>query len=153
MIQRAAQDLLDSLSMHFSDPTSQLMALLEGISSREPWSIIHDTVATAAAMVVSREPSLMPTLFQEMAEMQDWEHLDPVLGTVAKRAELSPAYVNAYIEERPELADKLIEHCSNLYSFSIRRFALTALSHLRHINPDLGQALLYGCSGGTQGRH
>ena len=153
---QAAQDLLDSLSMHFSDPTTKLMALLEGISSREPWSIIHDTVATAAAMLVSRETSLMPTLFQAVAETQDWEHRDPVLGTVAKLAELSPAHVNAYIEDRPELADKLIEHCSDLDSFNTRRFALTALSHLRHINPDLGQALLHCCTDvlrGTRGRH
>ncbi len=78
----------------------------------------------------------MPTLFQAVAETQDWEHQEPVLGTVAKLAELSPAHVNTYVEDRPELVDKLIEHCSNLYSISSRCFALTALSYLRHINPD-----------------
>ena len=88
----------------------------------------------------------MQTLFQAVAETQDWEHRDPVLGTVANLAELSPAHVNAYIEDRPELADKLTEHCSAHDSFNTRRFALTALSHLRHISPDLGQALLHCCT-------
>jgi hypothetical protein len=100
-------------------------------------------VACVCALIES-QPALIEDVLQELEialEEEDWPARRIALAAVAAVAEAMPArFVQARSPE--ELEALLVLGTTDADSFNSRRFALTALSHLRVVTPRIVPALL-----------
>ncbi len=121
-----------------------LESLLESASNMDYWSEDHEFLTYTAMTLINSDPSLISILSQRLAEFDDWPHRRSVLATFALLGEHSPSLLNTEITSDPTLETKLLEQCRAL-DLSCRRYALTTLSYLRRIGPDVGLILLQHC--------
>jgi hypothetical protein len=149
--------LLDHLQPLIPDSQRQLAALLDAGVDDDPWDDdYHGGLVLAARRqvqaVTDSDHLLMALLRRLQAAMRakgdkGWCPRRIALAAVAACTEEMPAALQRAVPQAISgpLEALLVQATTDAHSFSSRRFALTALSHLRTVTPAVVPALLAGC--------
>ncbi|MDW8319537.1 MAG: hypothetical protein RMN53_17060, partial [Anaerolineae bacterium] len=125
-------------------PPTALAVLLAAGTDDDVWDAYHERIVRAArALVVARPDELFASLLAHLEEAlaDDWPPRRIALAVTAAVAEALPAHFQRRAD--PERLERwLVQAARDAGSFNIRRFALTALSHLRRVTPAVAEALL-----------
>lgn len=136
--------LLAALAARQPDPTAQLRGLLAAGADDDVWDdAYHGRIALAVRELVQGHPDLWPLLVDALRaglEADDWQRHRIALASLARCAEAMPAQFNN--ASAANLEPLLLRASANAGSFDTRRFAITALSYLRVITPDVLAAIL-----------
>lgn len=123
-----------------------LRALLAAGTDLDPWDAYHEEVVKAAAALVEAQPELLEglvLLLMQTASEASWPARRIALGVGAAAAARMPAtFARATDPERFE--SSMVTACEDAWSYSVRRFALSILSHLRWVTPQVVRALRAG---------
>ncbi len=127
-------------------PPQALAALLAAGSDDDLWDAYHERVVRAARKLLEAQPeALFPALLGHLEDAlttaDDWPPQRIALAVAAAAAEALPAYFRRRADPA-RLERLLVQATRDAGSFNTRRFALTALSHLRRVTPAVAGALL-----------
>ena len=108
------------------------------------WNEYHDRVVATARTLVESRPALLDDLLRELEDALEeggWPARRILLAVVAAVAERMPAHL---LQARPaaDLEQLLVRGTTDADSFTARRSALTALSHLREVTAAVVPAFL-----------
>lgn len=127
-------------------PQEVLEALLLAGNDNDGWDNYHERgTRTLRALVVAQAEALFEPLLDHLetalSEEDGWPPRRIALAAVAAVAEALPARFRH--RAAPQRLERLLVQATrDAESFSTRRFALSALSHLRRVTPDVAEALL-----------
>ncbi|MBC7250513.1 MAG: hypothetical protein H5T62_09535, partial [Anaerolineae bacterium] len=136
--------LLSSLAGDVPDPTALLAALLRAGTDNDPWDDYHERVVAVIRELVQGGDVLLSSLLTALESAlrgEDWPSKRIALAAVAACAQVMPDALNVALP-RAELEDLLVQGLQDAGSYNSRRFAVTALSHLRTATPAAVAALL-----------
>ena len=127
-------------------PSEALAALLAAGTDDDVWGAYHERVVRAArALLVAWPDDLFAPLLDHLEDAltaaDDWPPRRIALAVTAAAAEALPAHFGRRADPT-RLEGHLVQAARDAESFSTRRFALTALSHLRRVTPAVAGALL-----------
>jgi hypothetical protein len=135
--------LLEALAQRQLDPERQLRALLAAGTDDDVWDdFYHGRIALAIRELLAQHEELWSLLLDDLRaalDDGDWQRHRIALAGLARSAEAMPARFN---RSAADLEPLLLRATRDLNSFSARRFAITALSYLRVITPEVLTALL-----------
>lgn len=135
--------LLTALAQRQPDPERQLRALLAAGTDDDVWDdFYHGRIALTIRELLAQHEELWSLLLDELRtalDEGDWPRHRIVLAGLARSAEAMPARFN---RSAADLEPLLLRATRDLNSFNTRRFAITALSYLRVITPEVLAALL-----------
>lgn len=146
--------LLDHLQPLIPDSQRQLAALLDAGVNDDIWNDDYHGVLVLAArrqvQAVTDSDHLLIALLRRLQQAvveRGWPSHRIALAAVAACAEEMPAALQRAAPQAISvpLEALLVQATTNAHSFNSRRFALTALSHLRTVTPAVVPALLAGC--------
>jgi hypothetical protein len=153
--QKVAVALLELLTDPLPEPLPGLTALLDAGVDDDFWDDdYHDVLARAVQQQVQAsedtEQTALVTLVRRLQTAlaeQGWEARRIALAAVAACAEVMPTAVQRAAQKVPgcNLEALLIKGATDIQDCDSRRFAITALSHLRTVTPAIMPALLSGC--------
>ncbi len=150
--QRKHQDLisaalLSDLSELLHSPSQILIALLDAGSDSDIWNDrYHGILANTVRVLVEGHSDLRSPLLtyaQQALLKQNWPARRIALAAVANCIEVMPVAIQEVFPGG--LEDLLVRGTVDADSYTSRRFALTALSYLRTVTPQVIPALLAGC--------
>ncbi|HQM14379.1 MAG TPA: hypothetical protein PK832_08035, partial [Anaerolineae bacterium] len=121
-----------------------LGALLEAGTDDDVWGTYHERIVALVRELVESNGDLLEELLlslQDALEGNEWPPKRLRLAAVAACAEVLPDALNAALQ-REELEALLVKGTRDADSHSSRRFAITALSHLREATPAVVEVLL-----------
>jgi hypothetical protein len=124
------------------EPEEQLMSLIYAGSDDSEWTIYHEYVAKTISILLQQHDSLFSALLVELRlaiTESNWLRYRIVLAALARSAEVMPAQYNRFAVDLESL---LLQFTIDVTSYDVRRFAITALSHLRVISPMVLTRLL-----------
>ncbi|MBO9366870.1 MAG: hypothetical protein J7466_19145, partial [Roseiflexus sp.] len=125
------------------DPERQLRALLAAGTDDDVWDdFYHGRIALAIRELLAQHEEVWSLLLDDLRaalDDGDWQRHRIALAGLARSAEAMPARFN---RSAADLEPLLLRATRNLDSFNARRFAITALSYLRVITPEVLTALL-----------
>jgi hypothetical protein len=135
--------LLEALAQRQLDPERQLRALLAAGTDDDVWDdFYHGRIALAIRELLAQHEEVWSLLLDDLRaalDDGDWQRHRIALAGLARSAEAMPARFN---RSAADLEPLLLRATRNLDSFNARRFAITALSYLRVITPEVLTALL-----------
>ncbi|MDN5270674.1 hypothetical protein QTO31_01675 [Chloroflexus sp. MS-CIW-1] len=135
--------LLEALAQRQLDPERQLRALLAAGTDDDVWDdFYHGRIALAIRELLAQHEEVWSLLLDDLRaalDDGDWQRHRIALAGLACSAEAMPARFN---RSAADLEPLLLRATRNLDSFNARRFAITALSYLRVITPEVLAALL-----------
>lgn len=124
-------------------PATQLAAFLAAGSDDDGWSeSYHGRAAACLSGLVQQHDGLLPALVEALSGSLDedhWPRHRMALAGLARLAQDAPGLFN---RAGAALQEPLLRASRSPGSFNSRRFAITALSHLREITPAVLAALL-----------
>ena len=126
------------------DPLALLEALLEAGTDDDPWSTYHERIVALVRALVERNGDLLDPLLAALEAAlagDDWPAKRIRLAAVAACAGAMPDALNL-ARSPDELEELLVWGTQDAGSHHSRRFAITALSHLRVATPAAVEALL-----------
>jgi hypothetical protein len=135
--------LLAALAQRQPDSARQLRALLAAGTDDDVWDdFYHGRIALAIRELLAQHEEVWSLLLDDLRaalDDGDWQRHRIALAGLARSAEAMPARFN---RSAADLEPLLLRATRNLDSFNARRFAITALSYLRVITPEVLAALL-----------
>jgi hypothetical protein len=135
--------LLATLAQRQLDPERQLRALLAAGTDDDVWDdFYHGRIALTIRELLAQHEEVWSLLLDDLRaalDDGDWQRHRIALAGLARSAEAMPARFN---RSAADLEPLLLRATRNLDSFNARRFAITALSYLRVITPEVLTALL-----------
>jgi len=137
--------LLAAVAADIPDRSALLGALLHAGTDDDVWGDDHERiVALIRELVQGGDEALLRQLLHALRRTLDGSEWPPkrvALAAVATCAEVMPDALNDALP-RDELEPLLVEGAHDAESFSSRRYAVTAMSHLRVATPAVLTALL-----------
>jgi hypothetical protein len=121
-----------------------LRALLQAGTDEDVWDSYHERIVNLVRELVESNGDLLRDLLlslQDALDGSDWPPKRIRLAAVAACADAMPDALNNALD-RDELESLLIEGTRDAGSYNSRRFAVTALSHLREATPVVIEVLL-----------
>jgi len=121
-----------------------LGALLEAGTDDDVWGTYHERIVALVRELVESNGDLLEELLlslQDTLEGNEWPPKRLRLAAVAACAEVLPDALNAALHHE-KLNALLVKGTQDADSHSSRRFAITALSHLREATPAVVEVLL-----------
>lgn len=147
-----ANALFNMLTKIFSDPSQFLNGLLNAGTDDDIWDDeYHGILVITTRVHLELHDTLLINLvtrFEETLYSQDWQARRFVLAVVAACTEVMPTALQQVSSGNLEAL--LVKATIDAESFNSRRFALTALGHLRTVTPAIVPALLAGCQDTTE---
>ncbi|MBO9339311.1 MAG: hypothetical protein J7464_11450, partial [Chloroflexus sp.] len=135
--------LLAALAQRQSDPERQLRALLAAGTDDDLWDdFYHGRIALAIRELLAQHEEVWSLLLDDLRaalDDGDWQRHRIALAGLARSAEAMPARFN---RSAADLEPLLLRASADAGSFNARRFAITALSYLRVITPEVLTTLL-----------
>ena len=149
--ENSSEKLLQMLNSILTSTSQILAALLDAGRDEDDWlDQYHDILIHAASIHLDRHPDLLQSLLVRLHHSineQDWPHRRIVLAAVAACIEVMPMAVQKVWQQTypNSLEDVLVKATTDATSFTVRRFAISALGYLRTITPAVVPALLTVC--------
>ncbi|MFZ2361886.1 MAG: hypothetical protein WA040_21295 [Anaerolineae bacterium] len=135
--------LVEQLATMWPDPDTRLRALIAAGVDDDVWSEEHHArITTTIRLLLGQHASLWPLLVEELRsglQTCDWTRHRIVLAALASCAEAMPTQFN---KSAANLERLILRASHDEGSHNSRRFAITALSYLRLITPEVLAALL-----------
>ncbi len=137
------QALLAELAVLRPDPTVQMQALLAAGADDDGWNDdYHGRIAVGVRLLLMQHEALWPRLAEALRSALaagSWPRHRIALASLARCAEAMPQQFN---RSAADLTQLLLQASRDAGSFNSRRFAITCLSYLRVITPEVLAALL-----------
>ncbi|MCB0031950.1 MAG: hypothetical protein KDE28_28765, partial [Anaerolineales bacterium] len=138
------EDLLDGLADLLNENVENMLeALWKAGADDIPWTEYHERLVHAARRLAAEQTSLiswLATRLETAMAGNDWEERRIALAFLAASAEVA-AGAFASRTDPDRLESLLIRAIDDAHSFSVRRFALKALGHLRQVSPAIVPAI------------